>query len=217
MILGLVGFIGSGKGTVAEILVSKGCQTDSFAAPLKDACSAIFGWPRYLLEGDTVESREFRETPDMFWSSKTGINQFTPRLALQLIGTDVMRNHFNENIWLNSLEYRFRCACRADANIVVSDARFKNELRLIQQLGGKVIWVQRGDLPEWYDCAKLANEGDAAAKKEMCSKYKHVHVSEWEWIGFDFDYTITNDSTIANLQKAVEPLFSSATPSLQII
>ena len=56
MIIGLVGFIGSGKDTVASRFISYGCVKDSFAAPLKDACAAIFGWPRELLEGDTVDS-----------------------------------------------------------------------------------------------------------------------------------------------------------------
>jgi len=102
MIIGLVGFIGSGKDTVASRFISYGCIKDSFAAPLKDACAAIFGWPRALLEGDTVESREFRETPDMFWARKLGIDNFTPRLALQLVGTDVLRNHFHQDIWLSS-------------------------------------------------------------------------------------------------------------------
>ena len=74
---------------------------DSFAAPLKDVCASIFGWERKLLEGDTIESREFRETPDIFWTRNTGIDNFTPRLALQLMGTDVLRDHFHSDIWQN--------------------------------------------------------------------------------------------------------------------
>ena len=35
MIIGLVGLIGSGKGTVANMFVERGCVEDSFAAPLK--------------------------------------------------------------------------------------------------------------------------------------------------------------------------------------
>ena len=73
MIIGITGFIGSGKGTVANMFVERGCSEDSFAAPLKDLTSSIFGWPRHLMEGDTVESRDFRETPDLYWTKKTGI------------------------------------------------------------------------------------------------------------------------------------------------
>ena len=96
--IGLLGNIGSGKNTVAQYLATKGCIPTSFAGPLKDLCANVFGWERDLLEGETDESRKFRETVDMFWTKKLSIPNFTPRLALQLIGTDVMRNHFNQNI-----------------------------------------------------------------------------------------------------------------------
>ena len=52
MIIGLTGFIGSGKTTVAKILATEhGYRTDSFASSLKDSLSVIFGWPRDMLEG----------------------------------------------------------------------------------------------------------------------------------------------------------------------
>ena len=205
MIIGLVGFIGSGKDTVASRFISYGCVKDSFAAPLKDACAAIFGWPRELLEGDTVESREFRETPDMFWTRKLGIDNFTPRLSLQLVGTDVLRNHFHQDIWLSSLEYRFRIK-NSDQNVVISDARFRNELELIKSLNGIVVWVQRGELPQWFDDAVKANEGNAIARKIMQTRWRDVHESEWNWAGFPVDYIINNTGSIEDLDKLVNDL-----------
>ena len=83
-LIGICGFIGSGKDTVAKMFVEQGCVQDSFAAPLKDMCASIFGWQREMLEGDSMDSREFRETPDLYWTRKLGIDHFTPRLALQL-------------------------------------------------------------------------------------------------------------------------------------
>ena len=205
MIIGLVGFIGSGKDTVASRFISYGCVKDSFAAPLKDACAAIFGWPRELLEGDTVESREFRETPDMFWTRKLGIDNFTPRLSLQLVGTDVLRNHFHQDIWLSSLEYRFRIK-NSDQNVVISDARFRNELKLIKSLNGIVVWVQRGELPIWFDDDVKANEGNAIARKIMQTRWRDVHESEWNWAGFPVDYIINNNGSMEDLDKLVNDL-----------
>ena len=73
MIVGLLGYIGSGKGTVSSVLVNEyGFRQDSFASTLKDACSAIFGWERHMLEGDTKESREWREQVDPWWEEKLG-------------------------------------------------------------------------------------------------------------------------------------------------
>lgn len=201
MIVGLVGLIGSGKGTVAKMFTDQGCIEDSFAAPLKDLTSSIFGWSRSLMEGDTVESREFRETPDLYWARKLGIPHFTPRLALQLIGTNVLRKHFDSNIWLHSLEYRLKSSSH-DRCVVISDARFRNEIDLIRHLGGKIIWVQRGELPEWWQTACDAHDS-AVAEKIMHTKYRDVHESEWNWAGCKVDYIIKNNGTVEELTKQV--------------
>lgn len=210
MIIGIVGHIGSGKNTVGNFItqsVGKTGYTDSFAAPLKDLCSSIFGWPRSLLEGNTIESREFRETPDIFWTRKTGIDNFTPRLALQLMGTDVLRNHFHNDIWINSLEYRLRKI--SDSNtVVVTDARFINELDIIKHLCGTIIWVQRGELPDWYETAVEANGGNVVSKRIMTTRYRDVHQSEWNWAGYPVDHIIRNTGTLEDLKfKTSQILF----------
>lgn len=205
-IIGVVGLIGSGKDTVSNYITS---QTDgkrtSFAAPLKDMCSAVFGWPRHLLEGDTDESRDFRETPDIYWAGKLSMPNFTPRLALQLMGTEIMRESFHQDIWLNSLEYRLLKDNETEL-VVVSDCRFMNELSLIKEMGGHVIRVVRGEEPEWYETASLANTGDPIAEKIMMNTYNDIHQSEWAWAGFDYDTVINNDGTLLELQEQVKSL-----------
>jgi hypothetical protein len=210
-LIGICGFIGSGKDTVAKMFVEQGCVQDSFAAPLKDMCASIFGWQREMLEGDTMDSREFRETADLYWTRKLGIDNFTPRLALQLLGTDIMRTHFSQDIWLNSLEYRIRRQRQDDLCVVVSDARFKNELNIIKELGGVVIHVKRSELPEWYEVAVHANNGSVTAKHTMETKYRHIHASEWKWVGFEFDYEIENTGTLTDLEASVLQISSDLT------
>jgi hypothetical protein len=188
MIVGLVGFIGSGKGTVGNLLADRGYTQDSFAAPLKDAVANIFGWPRIMLEGDTEMSRKWREEPDTFWSEKFG-KEFTPRLALQLMGTEAGREVFHNDLWVISLLNRSK-----GRNTVVTDVRFKNEVKYIQQNGGLVIRVKRGAEPVWFDWSetKLRENG--------------IHQSEWDWIGCDFDWVIENDGTIDDLGKQVDKM-----------
>ena len=72
MIIGLCGLIGSGKGTVADVLVEQGYEKISFADKLKDGVASVPNWDRQMLEGDTDESHEWRETVDTFWTQETG-------------------------------------------------------------------------------------------------------------------------------------------------
>jgi hypothetical protein len=211
MIIGIVGHIGSGKDTVGNIITqhTQG-RRDSFAAPLKDVCASIFGWERKLLEGDTIESREFRETPDIFWTRKTGIDNFTPRLALQLMGTDVLRDHFHQDIWINSLEYRMRKVPNVDT-VVITDARFTNELDLIKALCGQIIWVQRGELPDWYETAVEANGGNVVSKRIMQSRYRDIHQSEWDWAGYPVQHIIRNTGTLDDLEDKTKQILQQIT------
>lgn len=207
MIVGLLGYIGSGKGTVASLLVNNyNFRQDSFASSLKDACSTIFDWPRNLLEGDTSESREWREIVDPWWSEKLGISNFSPRLALQLIGTNVLRDNFNQDIWFLTLENRIRK--NPDQNVVISDVRFPNEIEFIRKQGGILIKINRGPEPVWYETALLANKGNSIAKDAMTKTYSDAHYSEWAWIGSKIDYEVDNNSTIENLNVRINNILS---------
>ena len=214
--IGLLGNIGSGKNTVAQYLATKACIPISFAGPLKDLCASIFGWERELLEGETEESRQFRESVDLYWSKQLSIPEFTPRLALQLIGTDVMRNHFHENIWINSLEYRVKKLHHKNQCVVISDCRFRNEVDLIKKVGGTIILVQRAEKPEWFEIALKANQGDAVAKHIMNRDFKDVHSSEWDWIGSEIDFTINNDGTLEELYASIDKIIDKLPQKPQI-
>ena len=206
-IIGISGFIGSGKNTVGTILTEKyGFRKDSFASSLKDACAVMFDWPRELLEGETQESREWREQPDEWWAQKLNISNLTPRLALQLMGTDVMRNHFNENIWFLTMENRIRK--NPGQSVVISDVRFPNELKFVQDRGGIMIKVNRGAHPVWYETAILANKGNSLAKNAMTTLYSDAHLSEWAWVGSKFDYEISNDSDVETLNSQINDIVS---------
>lgn len=199
MIIGLVGFIGSGKGTVGDLLESRGFKKDSFAAPLKDAVSCIFDWPRELLEGDTEVSRRWRESADAFWTEKFG-RAFSPRMALQLMGTEAGRNVFHSDLWVISLFNRAR-----DSNVVITDVRFRNEISYIQKNKGKVVRIRRGDEPDFFDLAMQANmKNNVEAMNAL--KQKNIHESEWDWIGCDFDYVIDNDGSIQDLDTKIEEM-----------
>ena len=196
MIIGICGLIGSGKGTVADVLVDQGFKKVSFADRLKDGVSTIFGWDRAMLEGDTDESRQWREQRDDFWRAETEM-EVTPRLVLQLFGTDCLRNGFHDGVWVSLLKKHM---LDNPGNYVIPDVRFRNEQNMIRDLGGEIWRVQRGDIPEWYGCAMLDNTTGGDLMEEY-----DVHPSEYKWIDMNnkFDVTLYNEGTIEDLRQLV--------------
>ena len=219
MIIGICGLIGSGKDTIADYLQNiHQFRRESFAHTLKDAVAAVFGWDRELLEGRTRESREWREQVDPWWTDRLNM-PVTPRLVLQVWGTEVARKSYHDDIWIASLENKLR---KTHDDIVISDCRFPNEILAIKRAGGVVIRVVRGPEPAWYELAQTVNQGPTRNTKWRLSKnelekYK-VHASETAWIGTDFDAIIDNNEDgmdslfcqvkhlVVNLQAAKEDL-----------
>lgn len=208
MIIGICGLIGSGKDTIADYLQNiHQFRRESFAHTLKDAVAAVFGWDRDMLEGRTRESREWREQVDPWWTERLGMT-VTPRLVLQVWGTEVARKSYHDDIWIASLENKLR---KTHDDVVISDCRFPNEIKAIKAAGGIVIRVVRGPEPVWFELARIVNQGPKNNIEWRLSKNeleKHnVHASETAWIGTDFDAIIdNNEDGMDNLFKQVKNL-----------
>jgi hypothetical protein len=202
MIIGVCGFIGSGKDTVADYLVNfHEFRRESFASTLKDAVANVFGWDRTMLEGRTKEAREWREQVDEWWAKRLAMPTLTPRWVLQYWGTEVCRKGFHDDIWIASLENKLR---NSQDNVVISDCRFPNEIASIRDAGGKIVWVKRGVLPNWYDTALEANSGNNIAINNL--KMQKIHASETAWVGTKFDVEIENNGTIDDLYLQISHL-----------
>ena len=147
-----------------------------------------------MLEGASKASRDWREQPDEFWSGKFNY-PFTPRLALQLMGTEAGRNVFHQDLWVISLLNRHN---QGTNSTVVTDVRFRNEFRAIQEEGGIIVRVRRGPDPVWYETAWKVN-CEGLSPTEMIG----VHQSEWDWIGCPINHTIYNDGTLSDLRDNV--------------
>ena len=206
MIIGICGFIGSGKDTVADYLVNfHGFRRESFANSLKDAVAHVFGWDRIMLEGRTTQAREWREQRDEWWSNRLG-RDITPRYILQYWGTEVCRKGFHDDIWIAALENKL---CTIRDNIVISDCRFPNEIKSIRNSSGIVVRVKRGSEPDWYQDAVNFNEGDcnilfATSRSKL--ERAGIHASETAWVGTDFDYVLDNNGSIDDLYTQVKSL-----------
>lgn len=201
MIVGVLGWMGSGKDTIADRLIQHDFTRMSYAGTLKDAVAQVFGWDREMLEGKSPEGREWRESVDTWWANRLGIPKLTPRWVLQQWGTEVCRTNFHDDIWIASLENKLR---RTNQHVVISDCRFPNEMESIRRLGGQLWWVQRGPLPDWYEVAVAANTGDEVARLAM--EKSNIHISEWAWVGREFDQVIENNDSLDALHARVDQL-----------
>ena len=210
MIIGVCGFIGSGKDTVADYLTNfHEYRRESFANSLKDAVAQVFGWDRTMLEGRTKQAREWREQVDPWWSKRLNMPNLTPRWVLQYWGTEVCRKGFHDNIWIAALEYKL---LNSKDNIVISDCRFPNEIKSIKDAGGLVIRVVRGPEPEWYQDAINMNEGDRNMSYAISSermKRRKIHASETAWVGTKFDAVLDNNNSIDDLYAQIKELIKS--------
>ena len=218
MLVLLNGLAGSGKDTVANYLVKKyGFVKVSFGAVLKDVLSVAFGWPRELLEGDTEDSRKFRDTVDEWWSARLKIPKLTPRLMMQLWGTDVVRQHFHNEMWIAACERRVKTLIDQGKNVVVSDYRFPEE-RCVRSLVCRnehpsrnfmVVRVER-DVPKWAQdlkvkLAELQTRDVETAQKIMTELgYTDVHESEWKTLCCEVDQVVENNGTIEELHESCE-------------
>lgn len=136
-IIGLSGKKGSGKDTCALILQNltrsengnHQYQTIAFATPIKDICQQVF-----KLSAEQVHDPILKEVRDPFWNK-------TPRQIMQQIGTDLFRNHFDQDIWIKVMERKLQQ--EPESRFIITDVRFPNESALIHRFGGKVLNITR--------------------------------------------------------------------------
>ena len=115
----------------------------------------------------------------------------TPRLVLQKFGTECMRDGFYDGIWVSLVKKKLKD--NPQINWVIPDVRFENEANMIQELGGEVWWVKRGQLPMWF-----------RMYQDIGQKPKDVHASEWAWANTNFNAEFENNSTINSLKNQVQ-------------
>jgi len=196
MIIGIAGLIGHGKGSVASVLEHHHNFVKlSFADSLKDSVAAVFNWNRLWLEGDTTESRIWREEVDEWWSQRLNIPNLTPRIVLQQWGTEVCRRGFHDDIWIASLENKIHGYQNQNYNVVIPDVRFPNEIDMIQNMNGEVWVVKRGQDPQWL-----------TDYIERGIQPPNIHQSEWAWAKSQFNQVILNDGTLDDLKEKITSL-----------
>lgn len=131
-LIGITGKARSGKDTVARYLWERyGYTRIAFADPLKSAAQQMFG-----LSHEAAWNDDLKETVIPYWG-------MSPRQMFQLLGTECVKPHFGNDIWIK----RFCLSANAlpEDDIVVPDVRFEPEARFIRESGGVIIHLFRED------------------------------------------------------------------------
>ena len=154
MIIGLSGLKSSGKSTAANFLVEDGFTKMSFAEPIKRMLACIRLSPRDLY-GDR------KEEPNSMLDGNT------PRYAMQTLGTEWGRNSISSNIWVNVVKHDILKGNAKD--IVIDDCRFPNEVDMIKDFGGYIVYIDRE-----------GETGTHASEAQVQSLYRHYCICNIE-------------------------------------
>lgn len=162
MIIGIHGFKGSGKDTVATYIARQyGFQQIAFADVMKEAVCALFDitvdelnqWkndPRMAVEiGEYAHESDVGRNPNFAF-----VKSMTFRQMLQRFGTEMGREVFGWDFWVNFVLETYRGSF--PQNFVISDARFENELKAILAEGGKNFHVIRPNIESDGHASEIA-------------------------------------------------------------
>lgn len=135
-LVGLCGYAGAGKDTVADYLVrAHGYKKLSFADPMRamlgtllDVCGIDRAW---------LTDRDKKELP------VPGLGVSYREMA-QTLGTEWGRGLY-EDFWLEVA--RTTARNQPDAKFVVSDVRFPNEAKWLRDADGRLFYISRGVPP----------------------------------------------------------------------
>ena len=227
-LIGISGKMGSGKDLLYNMLCELSdidFENKKFAYPIKWIIAVLIGCDIRQLEDREFKEKELGEEWTKYRIITKGLPNYyvstlqeaedntrhsnqryvkvvmTPRLLLQLLGTEAGREIIHPNIWVNALfaDYKDEWVDSGDSvaeedvskvlkepNWIITDVRFLNEAQAIKDRGGILIRINRPQLIE----------------------RDFEHLSETALDDYDgFDYVIENNSdSVADLVEQVKQL-----------
>lgn len=213
-----------------EDVINPSWKIKKFADKLKDIVCMLINCTREQLEDQSFKEKELGEewwyykipSPqhanlvsyldnDFSQEDKNICNsryliKMTPRLLLQLLGTECGRNIIHPNIWVNALMSEYVDKHELSTwgheplfpNWIITDTRFPNEMQAVISRDGITIRVNREIHGILENGTPFQIERDSSLVKE--------HESETALDGADFNYSIYNNGTIEELIESVRQI-----------
>ena len=192
ILIGICGEIGSGKSTIADYLKSCGFDEYSFAKPVKDLAMAM-GFTYKEVWGTQKE----KITKNKYWgiSGREFLQKFATQIGRELMPKIIpnMDMGKSNSPWIRLFEIYWNELLNNNglhhSNLVVSDVRFPDEAKSIQEQGGYIIRIIRPGL--------------------IKNGVEHTHKSETNIDKIDVDAVIINDKSKEELFNIIEKLISN--------
>lgn len=178
----LTGAAGSGKDTVANAIYDRypgQCFEGKFSAAIKDVACGLFEWDRDEIDFNLEYKEGVATWPDGTPQTR---HSHTRRQILQILGTEMFRDTFDEDFWVRKLVNEIKESYPEDP-WVISDCRFLNEFEALKEVFDQTLVIQ------------LRRKGGPARR--------HNHSSELEWMQIPADVTIEADSGDTELLEDV--------------
>lgn len=202
----------SGKNTFADLLMKEctlnnmSSRQDAYASVLKEMCSKEFHMLSDYLNNFTNELKALYPLfgdirfdglkqkiadvvnklyikPENWTEDKTDIT----RLILQIVGTNIIRKHIDDDYWIKQLIKKVNDY--TDDVIVVTDVRFPNEI----------------DLPHKMVEDRIVR----SVKIERNTGIKSIHSSETSLDNYNwFDYIVDNNGDLETLQQSAKTILN---------
>jgi hypothetical protein len=163
MIIGITGAIGSGKSTVADILVAEhGYTSIEFSDKLKHICAEVFG--RIGVDASSFFGSQTEKSAPILGLHAEGVAPPSGRQILERVGTEGFRAVW-PTVWC---DYVFAEIDAVGGDWVIPGLRFENEAAAVRERGGEIWRVE---------CIGGPNEG-AATEHESDRVWRNLDVDQ---------------------------------------
>lgn len=176
----LVGGIGSGKTTVANILAKYGFKEELFAGPIKEF-GKLLGFTENQVNGTQQQKLEVND----FWgiSGREFLQKFGTEVCRDLLPKAIPNMIMNKRtLWVRIMEQKIN----RHPLLVISDGRFPDEAKLVRDNNGIIIRITRE-----------ANDNNKYNNSHKC------HASETSMTSISEDHLIKNNGTLEDLENKV--------------
>lgn len=205
-LIGIGGKLASGKDTVADFLVeSRGWLKLNMSGPLHDAALVLNPWIQVTLSDSIHFEKKHSDhvqpgfytyaqlTDDFGYTTAKEIGEY--RAFLQRLGTEVGRDMFDKNLWVNIASKHISQFRQQGYDVVITGIRFPNEFEMIRNNRdidgngepGLLLWVERP-----YLVADASTGGHAS--EQLTSE--------------GFEKILVNDGTLEDLYNNTDALLA---------